>query len=285
MTKQNHFKQKTILFLGLAFLATMALNAQNIIWEEDFEGTTFYFNENKDADGDGNKWQFGPLDGSQNNVAYSYSFSPSGPLAPDNWLIAVLDLSEVGNNETLTLTWDVTTVELPFADEEYSVYVATGYYYTGDLNVLLGSTTSFSELVSNNGPGGLGNFYTKTLDISSFAGEQELVSIAFRHHGAVTGMSGLVLDNVSVSASGLGMDKAQVSSFKYFYNPESHTLTLSAGQWNSQITLYNLLGHQVISKKLASAHETLNLSSLKTGIYLANVEVDGKAETFKIVKR
>src|SRR5690606_23365655 len=76
-----------------------------------------------------------------------------------------------------------------------------------------------------------------------------------------------------------------IAGFSQFYSTQTKDLTISANDAFSNITLFNIVGQQVISKKLSSNNETINLSSLKDGVYLANVTANGNTATFKIVKK
>lgn len=78
---------------------------------------------------------------------------------------------------------------------------------------------------------------------------------------------------------------AAISHFKHLYNPVTNKLTLSADESLSHISLYNILGQRLLSKKLYSKKEVIQLTSLKTGIYLVNVQARGKLVSFKLVKR
>src|SRR5690606_24083476 len=119
-------------------------------------------------------------------------------------------------------------------------------------------------------------------DITSFAGQ--VVYVAFRHH-ITSDQFTIEIDNVSVVAENLGTENNQIAGFDYFYSSQNNVLTLIADEPFSNIELYNILGQRVMAQELSNTEENLSLSSLNTGIYLANVNVNGKVSTFKIVKK
>jgi bifunctional DNase/RNase len=51
-----------------------------------------------------------------------------------------------------------------------------------------------------------------------------------------------------------------------------------------RVAIYNMLGQEVISQKLASNNETVSISGLQSGIYIATVSIEGASKTFRIVK-
>lgn len=88
-----------------------------------------------------------------------------------------------------------------------------------------------------------------------------------------------------MTGEGLGIDDAKIAGFDYFYSTQENRLSLSADEPFSNINLYNILGQKVLSQGLSNTKENISLSSLNSGVYLANVNVNGKVATFKIVKR
>ena len=64
----------------------------------------------------------------------------------------------------------------------------------------------------------------------------------------------------------------------------NNQLVIDTGTSLENIQLYNLLGQQVLTKKLSNTNETINIESLDRGVYLAKVSIQGKSKSFKIVK-
>jgi len=113
--------------------------------------------------------------------------------------------------------------------------------------------------------------------------------IAFRYwvtDGGPTGdNSNLIgIDRVVVEEV-LSIADSNINGFNYFYSPQTKNLTMNANNAFSNISIFNVLGQEVVAQKLASTNEVVNLSSLKNGVYIANVVANGQTTTFKIVKR
>ncbi|RLJ61994.1 putative secreted protein (Por secretion system target) [Lacinutrix venerupis] len=76
------------------------------------------------------------------------------------------------------------------------------------------------------------------------------------------------------------------NSISHFFNTDTNNLTLTSSTLPfSSVELYSILGQQVLSKKLSQTNESLNLSHLNDGIYIAKVSIEGKTETIKFVKK
>ena len=81
----------------------------------------------------------------------------------------------------------------------------------------------------------------------------------------------------------LSLQDEYFNDFNYYIATNSQ-LVINASTSLENIQLYNLLGQEVISKKLSNTNETINIESLDTGIYIAKVSIQGKSKSFKIVK-
>jgi hypothetical protein len=94
------------------------------------------------------------------------------------------------------------------------------------------------------------------------------------------------VEDYTVNVGTLSIADNNIDGFKYFYSTQSKNLTITANSEMSNITMFNVLGQQVVSKNLSTNNETINLSNLKDGIYLATVKTSsGNVSTFKMVKR
>lgn len=83
----------------------------------------------------------------------------------------------------------------------------------------------------------------------------------------------------------LSIAKNQIEGFDVYPNPvkgNSFTLrTTSVGIKN--VSIYSVLGKQVLDTKVKGTNEKINVSSLKTGIYILKVVENGKIATKKLV--
>ena len=140
------------------------------------------------SDGDAYDWETVDFGDGQGNVAISRSWTQAdGPLTPDNWMVSsAIDLTNASGN--VSLLWVVKGQDQAWADENYSVYVATA----SDITTLGTSTTTFTEVV-----GASNDMYLdRSLDVSGLIGQT--IYVAFRHHG-VTDQFILNVDDVSVT--------------------------------------------------------------------------------------
>ncbi|MDR9448024.1 MAG: choice-of-anchor J domain-containing protein [Psychroflexus sp.] len=271
--------KKILLLITLVFFSYMT-KAQTVVFQDNFNDEDISDWTLYDEDGDGIPWgavQVTDDMGNPEGTPVLRSSSWNGdPLTPDNYVVSpAIDLSNASGN--ITLEWVVTAADENFADENYTVYVTDAGNAVSDVN---SASISFNELVTDNGPGGLDNPYTKTLDISSLAGSSS-VYVAFRHHN-VTDQFTIEIDDVTVTADNLSTDEFSRVNFEFFVNNDQ--LNLSANQSFDNINIFDLSGKQVMSQTLSSNDENVSIQNFANGLYLAKVKIGEQTKTFKFVK-
>jgi len=74
------------------------------------------------------------------------------------------------------------------------------------------------------------------------------------------------------------------NSFKAYPNPVKDVLNLSYSQEMTNVSIFNLLGQQVIDKTLNDSKAQVDMSGLLQGVYLVKVTVDNQVKTIKVIK-
>lgn len=136
------------------------------------------------------------------------------------------------------------------------------------------NASSGSELTWVDQPTNLCGLFT-TASIEAEAGETYYL-YAFSVRAAA---------NVTINASAvLGVSQNVLEGFKFYPNPVSNELNLSAKTTIDQVSIYNLLGQQVFSEKMNTPNKTINISNLSKGLYVMTVTSEGNTASFKILK-
>ena len=92
------------------------------------------------------------------------------------------------------------------------------------------------------------------------------------------------IDNVKVEST-LSSEDFNTSEVTHFYNKNLDQLELNAANdVFSNVSLYNLLGQNVIAKSLNTNQEVVDLSNLSNGVYLVEVGIGSTKKSFKILK-
>ncbi len=186
---------------------------------------------------------------------------------------------------------------LPYSTNGVLAASNTGYFYASNLaygaaiSAGAGSFRSFGSLCA--GVGYLGSQFCGTGE--GYIGVEFDVS-GNTHYGWVRvnvmdSSNFIVMDyayestpNMAIAAgdSTLGVSDNNFQGFNYFV--ANSQLNLSANTQMQKVVLHNMVGQQVISQELNSNNETVELSGLQSGIYIATVSIDGARKTVKIVK-
>ncbi len=82
----------------------------------------------------------------------------------------------------------------------------------------------------------------------------------------------------------VGIEDYESLSFKFYPNPTTDILNVSAGDNIDLITLTNLLGQEVRRLQPAQNKVSINVSDLQKGVYLMNVKIGDKTSTVKVIK-
>ncbi|RIA09631.1 putative secreted protein (Por secretion system target) [Flavobacteriaceae bacterium MAR_2010_72] len=234
-----------------------------------------------DGDGDSNNWywwEYSSYYGGHKVISSNSFYTSTGALNPDNWIMShAIDLTTFTTGNTIELSWKVRGELAGFSHEYYSIYAATN----NSISSFQSSPVKRSEYVDE--VGGAGTFVTRTMDISSLAGN--IVYIAFRHHNS-TNQYNINIDDVTVSTSTLGVEDFNKDNFKYFYNSSNETLTLRSSNLPiDSVKIYNILGQSVINKRSSTTNEDIDMSQMVDGIYIAQIEINNSTKSIKFLKQ
>ncbi|MFM9826954.1 T9SS type A sorting domain-containing protein [Flavobacterium sp.] len=94
------------------------------------------------------------------------------------------------------------------------------------------------------------------------------------------------IDNLYFSTTNpaLGTSKFETSKVKMYPNPAKNSVTIDANGSIERVSVYNILGQEVLSKKPNSNSTTLQTSGLQRGTYIVRSTIDGKTTTSKLIK-
>ncbi|MDC7994407.1 T9SS-dependent choice-of-anchor J family protein [Altibacter sp. HG106] len=294
---------KKITFLAALF-AVFTMNAQTTVWEEGFESYDDFaisgiggFSQ-IDNDGDST---YGSADYDFTNEGYTGTgivFNPSATTPPATgtawdartgdkglyFVAATGDVSGAPQNDDYFIT---PAINLTGASGGTSFTMwaksVTDAFGLERFEVLLSTTGTAQADFTEDLTGGVQEApldYTEyTFDISAYEGE--VVYIALHYLGSDSFV--LQTDDWSVEATTFGVEDNVFQNFTH--SVTATDLELRSGAPMSNVVLFNVLGQQVVSQKLSTSSETVSISALNAGVYIANVTIEGQTKSFKIVKR
>lgn len=83
----------------------------------------------------------------------------------------------------------------------------------------------------------------------------------------------------------LGLEENQVATLQVYPNPASDVLYLSAGKPIGTVSLYNLLGQEVMQMKMDDTSGEINISHLPVGTYILKNDNGQGSQSHKIIKK
>lgn len=123
---------------------------------------------------------------------------------------------------------------------------------------------------------------TPDLDISKNY-DKAAIFFNFGVAGSVAGLKTYYFDDVKF-VSALSTTKFDTSNIKMYPNPVKNNLTIEAIREIQRVSVYNVLGQEVMSISPKSNSTTLQTSALQKGAYMVRTEIDGNVSTSKIIK-
>lgn len=295
-------KKTTLFILLIAFAFTV--NAQVTLWEDNFDSYTPGTNVGEDidipadyaqydVDTDTYSWgltQFSNWNGGQVSVLeriYTGNWIISASFVTNNGTNGNLGIGALTPNNILVLPQmsvpaDALNVNLnylvgsgsdaTFFAETYSVTVTTS---NAQVDILAATPVLTSTLTSN-----LGEDITINLD--AFVGQD--IYIAFRHYDTEDEFI-LGLDNLSVTYDeALSIDDFQASKIKHTFNQTTKILKVEAQNALNAVSVFNILGQEILNQRLNNSIEELDMSKLQTGVYIVKIKDNTNAtKTIKLL--
>lgn len=95
-----------------------------------------------------------------------------------------------------------------------------------------------------------------------------------------------ILDfQISAFSDTLSTNSFDVNGFEYFPNPVNDKLSLRAQNNIQNVSIYNILGQEVVRTAPNAVSGDIDMSQLNNGAYFVKVTINDKTETIKIIKK
>jgi len=83
----------------------------------------------------------------------------------------------------------------------------------------------------------------------------------------------------------VGTDEFADNNFSYYPNPVEQRLNFETNGLVKDVTIFNMLGQEVLNVQPEKVSPQINLSGLQYGTYMMRVSIDGTTRTFRIIKK
>ncbi len=146
-----------------------------------------------------------------------------------------------------------------------------------------------NALLLTNLPTTEGSWVSLDIPLSSFTAQGSPASLnreALKEFTIQSNLGNVYIDNIYLHKNTtMSTDSFAVSNVKLYPNPTSNVLNIESLGAIQTISVYNVLGQEVINKALNSTSTSLDVSSLNSGIYVVKTVVDGVTSSTKFIKQ
>ncbi|WP_417290635.1 T9SS type A sorting domain-containing protein [Corallibacter sp.] len=236
------------------------------------------------------------------NVSYSLNLTTLD--LTSNVLLADLNTEECNNITSINITGLTTLVDVNVKDNDLSSFDVSANLGLETINVRqnqltsldLSSNGALTEInVGGNGMTSLdlrnGNNVNVTSFIGTFNSDLKCVFVddpnaAYLTNVAVwekDGNSNFVANQIECDNLTLNINEIDFSTFSLYPNPAKNTLNINVTLATATIEIYNITGRKVLSKPLTFGDNSLNISSLQSGVYITRVSSSTSTETKKLI--
>src|SRR5690606_6752241 len=83
----------------------------------------------------------------------------------------------------------------------------------------------------------------------------------------------------------IGISDNVFTGFNFYPNPSTDIINVTSKATINNLSVYNMLGQQLINVSVDGLNHQLNISDLSAGMYIMKAVVDGVEKSFNIVKK
>lgn len=167
-------------------------------------------------------------------------------------------------------------------DQLYYMYIYKEMGTTGSVsNNLVISKDTEDYLVEFRGDTGMGNVIGSTF-LKDGNGTFNKMTVQYE-----TGNGGMHTDFYRLPLQSiLGVEATSVTQFALYPNPTKDFVNIKADIATKAIQVYNIAGNLLINKTLGATDESIDVSGLATGLYIAKVTMEnGTSQQVKFIKK
>jgi hypothetical protein len=161
-------------------------------------------------------------------------------------------------------------------------------YWTLDTNPIsvkiVNTTSGTTEAIAPLGTTITGTWKSVDIDMTAFTGNLTDKTKITQILIDPSAPSNLYIDNFYFWKQPLATQNFSASKIKMYPNPATNMLNIEALNEIENISVYNLLGQEVISKTTNNKVVNLDIASINSGIYIIKTTIDGVVSASRFVK-
>jgi Secretion system C-terminal sorting domain len=171
--------------------------------------------------------------------------------------------------------------ETPTQDKSFNFKFSNWSGGNGETNAYEYSATNANVLTS----GSEGTWISIDIPLTSFTTIGPANTTDFVQFVITSNLGTVYYDNLYLHKNTtLGTDNFEVSTVKLYPNPASNVLNIESVSTIEKVSLFNLLGQEVLSQTPNSELVTLDVASLQVGVYVVKTTIGGTVSSTRFIK-
>jgi hypothetical protein len=155
----------------------------------------------------------------------------------------------------------------------------TGTNFDTEILVFTGASGALTLIADGYDECGSAGGWAAQTEFTSVAGTQYWISIEGFNATSIGDFE------LTVTCTPLSIEDYENGlSFNYYPNPVNNTLALKAQKDIENVSVYNMLGQEVLRTAPNAVNTEVNMSALQTGAYFVKVTIGNATETVKVIK-
>jgi hypothetical protein len=168
----------------------------------------------------------------------------------------------------------------PTLDKSFNVKFSNWNNTAGEVNAIEFSVTN-GNFLTNPNPG---TWISLDIPLANFtpvngASRNDLVQFIIS-----TNLNTVYYDNLYLHKNTLGVSSFEAANIKMYPNPASTSFTIEAQSSVENVTVYNMLGQEVINTMPNNQQAIIDISTLTTGVYIVKASINGVVSSSRLVK-
>lgn len=170
----------------------------------------------------------------------------------------------------------------PTTNKSFNVKFSNWNGGTGEANAIEYAVTNANFLPATNP----GTWISLDIPLSSFngingSGRNDLAQFIITSDLGTVFYDNLYLHKNTILAT----STFETANVRMYPNPANNVLNIEAKTNIENVSIYNLLGQEIISKSVNNSTATLDISNLQVGVYVVKSSIDGKIASSRLIKK
>ncbi|MEE9349438.1 MAG: T9SS type A sorting domain-containing protein [Flavobacteriaceae bacterium] len=215
---------------------------------------------------------------------------PTAPFSGNAYMFYEASGDVTDTASAVSPSFDLSNVTAAAAELTFNLHaygVATGTLVVGASTTAAGPFTPIYTWDGSAHDGQAEAFTAVGVDLTAYIGGD--LYIEFSHTGAGGWQGDLAIDLVEIKtcdANAAGIDNnLTIEGLEIYPNPVSKVLSINAENNIDRISIFNMLGQEVINSRPHIYNTEINMSNLSAGMYVVRVQIGTKTGTYRIIKK